>query len=68
MLLHRVSNKVAGMVADMADGMVADMTADNIFFIFRLKKFLADMDVDMLADKEVDKLIDMVGWLVTGVG
>ena len=57
MLLHMV----ASMVADMADGMVADMTADNLFsFFLGWKKFLADMDLDIGADKEVDKLADMV--------
>ena len=59
-----VADKVAGMVADMADGMVADMTANNFFFLSWLKKFLADM----VADKEVDKLADMVAghgcWLI----
>ena len=52
MLLHMVADKVAGMVAAIADN----------FFVL----FLADMHMvngkmaDMVADKEVDKLADMV--------
>ena len=38
------------------------------FFLSWLKKFLADMELDMVADKEVDKLADMVAghgcWLI----
>ena len=40
------------MVADKVAGMVADMGAD--------KKKLADMEFDMVTDKEVAKLSDMV--------
>ena len=49
MLLHMVADKVAGMVAVMAD--------DKKIYLFL---FLADMELDMVADKEVDKLADMV--------
>ena len=63
MLLHMVANKMAGMEADIAANkkiifllfladmllhMVADMGAD------RKKTILADMELDMVADKEVD--------------
>ena len=40
------------MVAEKVIGMVANMGAD--------KKILADMEVDMVADKEVAKLADTV--------
>ena len=57
MLLHMVSNKVAGMVFDMGAGMVANMGVKKLF--------LACME---LADKEVDKVADMVAghgcWLI----
>ena len=51
-MLPMVADKVAGMVADMG----------------LTKKILADMEFDMVADKEVAKLADMVagheGWLI----
>ena len=56
------------MVFDKVAGMVADMTANNFLFFLGWKKFLADMDLDMVVDKEVDKLVDMVAghgcWLI----
>ena len=61
MLLHMVVNEVADMLLHMAAAMVADMTADNFFISFLAENFfLANMDLDMVADKEVDKVADMV--------
>ena len=44
------------MVSDMVAGMVANMAADKNKFIL----YLADMELDIVADKEVDKVADMV--------
>ena len=61
---HMVFDKVAGMVADKADGMVADMTANNFLFFLGWKKFLADMDLDMVVDKEVDMVAGHGCWSI----
>ena len=52
MLLHMVADKVAGMVAAIADN----------FFVLFLADMLLHMHMvnGMMADKEVDKLADMV--------
>ena len=56
MLLHMVADKVAGMVAAIADNFFVLFLADMLLHMHMVNGMMADM----VADKEVDKLADMV--------